>query len=439
MVSMTKNILSIFTLSLLVVLTACKPKYEATTPEQGEMNPTRFVMIGGGHTAGYMDDALTYEGQTNSVANILAEQFKTIGGGAFNQPYVGQSSMGVSMAGLAPFKLGYKVDCKGDTSLSPVRIATGGDLSILNDNLYTASNKFGNFGIPGLKLMDVSNTAYANVNPFFKRMTSSTTSSVLDNVMGVDPTFFSIFLGIEDVMDYAKSGGKNNNLPSTANFEAAYSNLVQVMTANGAKGVVATIPDVTQMPYFTTIPWNGLNLDSADNQTLNNIYNPLNFFFEIGSNPFMIEDPAANDFGVRQILDGELILLSVPLDSVKCNQMGVLFPLRTEFILTLAEISTLRNQIAAYNTIIKTIATQNNLAVVETDKFAQNLKHGFVYNGISMSAKFVSGGAYSLDGIHYNAKGNALLANEFIKAINKKYKSTLHQVNAGNYDATLFP
>jgi hypothetical protein len=430
---MTKHILSTLSLSLLLVLGACKPKYEATAPVQGEMNPTRFVMIGGGHAGGYMDDALTHEGQLNSVANIIAEQFKSVGGGSFNQPLVSQNSIGISLTNLAPFKLGYKTDCKNVTSLSPIRIATGGDLSVFNDNLYLASNKFGNFGIPGMKLLDVSSTSFANVNPFFKRMTSSTSSSVLDNVMGVDPTFFSIFLGIEDVMDYAKSGGKNNNLPSTATFETAYNNLVQVLTANGAKGVVATIPDVTQMPYFTTIPWNGLNLDESNVTTLNNIYNPLGFFFELGSNPFMIEDPAANDFGVRQILDGELILLSVPLDSVKCNQMGVLFPLRTEFVLTLSEIETLRNQIAAYNTIIKTIASQNNLAVVETDKFAQNLTDGFVYNGISMSAKFVSGGAYSLDGIHYNAKGNALLANEFIKAINKKYKSSLHQVNAGNY------
>jgi hypothetical protein len=436
---MTKHILSTLSLSLLLVLGACKPKYEATAPVQGEMNPTRFVMIGGGHAGGYMDDALTHEGQLNSVANIIAEQFKSVGGGSFNQPLVSQNSIGISLTNLAPFKLGYKTDCKNVTSLSPIRIATGGDLSVFNDNLYLTSNKFGNFGIPGMKLLDVSSTSFANVNPFFKRMTSSTSSSVLDNVMGVDPTFFSIFLGIEDVMDYAKSGGKNNNLPSTATFETAYNNLVQVLTANGAKGVVATIPDVTQMPYFTTIPWNGLNLDESNVTTLNNIYNPLGFFFELGSNPFMIEDPAANDFGVRQILDGELILLSVPLDSVKCNQMGVLFPLRTEFVLTLSEIETLRNQIAAYNTIIKTIASQNNLAVVETDKFAQNLTDGFVYNGISMSAKFVSGGAYSLDGIHYNAKGNALLANEFIKAINKKYKSSLHQVNAGNYGATLFP
>jgi hypothetical protein len=56
-----------------------------------------------------------------------------------------------------------------------------------------------------------------------------------------------------------------------------------------------------------------------------------------------------------------------------------------------------------------------------------------------MSAKFVSGGAYSLDAIHLNAKGNALLANEFIKAINNKYKSTIPQVNAGKYNATFFP
>jgi len=439
MVSMTRNIISVFTLCLIVVLTACKPKYEATIPEQGEMNPQRFVMIGGGHAGGYMDDALTHKSQMNSVANIIAEQFRTVGGGIFNQPLISQNSGGISMAGLSPFMLGYKTDCKNVSSLSPVRIATGGDLTIWNDNVYNSSNKFGNFGIPGLKLMEVSSNTYGSVNPFFNRMTSGASASVLDNAIAADPTFFSVFLGIEDVMDFAKSGGKNSNLPSTASFEAAYTNLVQVMKANGAKGVLATIPDVTQMPYFTTIPWNGLNLDETNVTTLNNIYNPLGFYFDLGSNPFMIEDPSANDFSVRQILDGELILLSVPLDSVKCNQMGVLFPLRSEFVLTLPEIEVLRNQIQAYNTIIKNIAALNNLALVETEKFAQNLSDGFVYNGISMSAKFVSGGAYSLDGIHFNAKGNALLANEFIKSINKKYKSTLHQVNTGNFGATLFP
>jgi len=67
------------------------------------------------------------------------------------------------------------------------------------------------------------------------------------------------------------------------------------------------------------------------------------------------------------------------------------------------------------------------------------LKTGFVYNGISLSAKFVSGGAYSLDGIHFNPRGNALVANEFIRAINSKFNSKIPELNAGSFRSILFP
>jgi hypothetical protein len=193
------------------------------------------------------------------------------------------------------------------------------------------------------------------------------------------------------------------------------------------------------MPYFTTIPWNGLTLDAASNTTVNSIYNPLGYYFSVGSNPFMIVDSTANQFATRQILSSELLLLSLPLDSVKCNQMGVLFPIRDEFVLDLSEIQMLRSRISEYNNVIISLASQYGLALVRADQLSSSLKTGFVYSGVSMSAKFVSGGAYSLDGIHYNAKGNALLANEFIKSINSKFKSRIPQLNANAYDATLFP
>ena len=436
---MKRNILSILSLSLLVVLTACKPKYEPETASKGEIDPTRFVMIGGGQVAGYMDDGLTYEGQQNSLANILAEQLKLVGGGDFKQALVSETSVGISGAGLAPFKLGYKTDCKGVTSLSPVRVATSGDASILGEMLYTSGSSFGNFGIPGLKLAEVGFSGYANNNPFFKRLASSTSTSVLVDAKAANATFFSLFLGLDDVLGYAKSGGTSATLPTTADFQTNYTAIVANMTENGAKGVLATIPDVTKMPYFTTIPWNGLNLDDSNVGLLNSFYNPLGYYFEIGPNGFMMVDSTANSFAVRPMVNGDLLSLAVPLDSIKCNQMGVLFPIRDEFILDAGEISVLRDRITAYNGIIKSIAAQYNLAVVETDKFLNNLSDGFIYNGVTMSAKFVSGGAYSLDGIHLNAKGNALLANEFIKAINNKYKSTIPQVNAGKYNATFFP
>ena len=56
-----------------------------------------------------------------------------------------------------------------------------------------------------------------------------------------------------------------------------------------------------------------------------------------------------------------------------------------------------------------------------------------------MSSTFVSGGAYSLDGLHFTPRGNALLANEFIKSINTYYGARIPEINAGNYRGALFP
>ena len=425
--------------SLLLLAISCKPKYESPSLSKGEIDPSRFVMIGGGHVAGYMNDGLYFEGQQNSLANLIAKQLAEVGGGEFNQPYLNQQSIGISTNLLSPLKLGYKTDCKGVTSLSPIRISETSDPNILGQNVYIANSSFGNFGIPGLKLSQVFSNTLPTTNPFFGRMSSSANASVMDDAFASQPTFFSLFLGLEEVLEYAKSGGTNENITPNILFADYYEQILQIATANGAKGVLATIPDVSEMPYFTTIPWNGLTLDAANNTTLNSIYNPLGYYFSVGSNPFMIVDSTANDFAVRQILSTELLTLSLPLDSVKCNQMGVLFPIRDEFVLDAGELQYLRGVIAEYNQIIRDLADQYNLAIVDVFDFSKNLKSGFVYNGVTMSSKFVSGGAYSLDGIHFNAKGNALLANEFLKSINLKYKSRIPLLNANAFDATFFP
>lgn len=432
-----KNI-SIFIFAVTIFLSSCKPSIEDPNYSKGEINPDRFIMIGGGHSAGYMDDALYNEGQQNSLANLIANQLKLVGLQQFNQPLVNPSSVGIGLTGLSAMYLNYKTDCKGVSSLSPIRIASNGDQSIFNDNLYSTTAPFGNYGIPGLKLMNVNSQNYASSDAFFARMASSLNTSVAADAAATNPTFFATFLGLEDVLAFAKSGGIQN-LPDPADFQAEYAALIQNLTANGAKGVIGIIPDVTEMPYFTTIPWNGLNLDSANNTTLNSVYNPIGYYFNVGANPFMIEDTAANIFGIRQILSTELLLLGLPLDSVKCYQMGVLFPLRDEFVLDNAEITELRNKIEQYNAAIRSIANQYNLAVAETGAFVSNLKTGFIFNGVSVSAKFVSGGAYSLDGLHFNPRGNALLANEFIRAINNKYNSNIPELNAGAYRSILFP
>ena len=107
--------------------------------------------------------------------------------------------------------------------------------------------------------------------------------------------------------------------------------------------------------------------------------------------------------------------------------------------ITETEANEIRNAITTYNSIIQATAQQHNLAVADIHQFFKKLKAGFVYNGISLNSSFVSGGAFSLDGIHLNARGNALLANEFLKAINAKFGSNFPLIDATKYKGVTFP
>jgi hypothetical protein len=443
---------------LLIALMACKPKEPMLSVHSGTADFSKFVAIGDGHTAGYMDDALSLHGQQNALGTLLQMQLQLAGANPTILPWLDPSNVGINTQQQARLMLGYKTDCMGIQGLSPIRFSAQGEVVSFTQSAYIPNQKYSNYGIPGLKMIDMVSNLIGNpndqkYNPYFGRMSmdqfvlpmTGTWSSVQENVLfGGYPTFSSIYLGLEDLLPYAKSGATQNpmtpvsGLPNVG-FDESINQLLSQLSSNNAKGVIATLPDVTKFPYFTTIPYNGLKLDAASVVTLNQIYGPLGFAFHVGENPFMIEDPSAGMFGVRPMLPGELILLSVPLDSIKCHQMGSVFPLRDEFVLTLDEIQQVQSRTTAFNQIIRAKANEVGFAVVETSPFYEKTNAGFVYNGASLSAKFVSGGVFSLDGIHLNPRGNALLTNEFLKAINVKFKSNLPMLNALNYNSVLFP
>ncbi|MGZ3866516.1 MAG: hypothetical protein ACXVC6_09465 [Bacteroidia bacterium] len=433
-----------------VILMSCKPNIKAPAVEKGHVDATRFVAVGNSITSGYADGALYYEGQKNSFVNLIAEQFKLIGGGNFNQPYMNASSVGVGSDGNAPFKLGYATDCLGATSLMPVPTATAGDVAALSTSIYASQGPFNNMGVPGAKVITAVTAGYGNqangagnYNPFFYRMAANpTTSSMLSDAVAMNPTFFSLFLGNNDVLAYALAGGNSDFItplagPVGVGFEASLQSIVNALTANGANGVIGNIPDITALPYFTTIPYNGLALRQGQADSLNNATGGF-FGFKAGNNNFMIEDPDSA-LGFRHIHAGELILLDVPLDQIKCHGMGSLTPIPDKYVLRAGEIENIQNAITAYNNIIASIANDKGLALVDVNAFLKSAQKGIVYNGVALNMNFVTGGAFSLDGLHLNPIGQALLANEFIKAINKKYSSTIPQVDATKYRGIIFP
>lgn len=441
-----------FFISVMLLAAGCKPELNPKNPEKGEVNAARFVAVGGSGTAGFSDGAYYREGQENSLANILAGQFKLIGGGDFSQPWISESSAGIGFTGKSRSVLGYKTDCLGVTSLSPVSFASAGDMGIFGANLYAGMGPFGNMAVPGLKATELEIAGYGNAangagnyNPFFARMASAVTASVLSDAMSQEPTFFALYIGEQDILNFASSGGTSPMTPvaggAGVGFAASVDQAAAKLTANGAKGVIGNVPDVLQYPFFNTVPYNGLVLDAANAASLNTVLGPLGFTFHVGSNAFLVEDPtpAGGQFGVRQLVEGEKILLSVPLDSVKCNKMGSVFPFRGEFVLDLSEIAAIKANTAAYNNAIANTAATYGLALADANATIKSFKTGMIFNGIGVNANFVSGGAFSLDGIHLNPIGQALLANQFIKSINSKFGSTIPQVDATRYRGVRFP
>ncbi len=381
--------------------------------------------------------------------SILVKQFSLISSVNFSVPNVSGASVGVNLDSNSRLILGYKTDCKGETSLSPIREAQGGDVSILGSNIY--STGFNNLGVPSAGVLDINQVGYGNpsngignYNPYFARMSSNQSSaSILLDAVSQNPTFFTIELGEADLMTFAKSGGTSTS-PPVANgtmgigFDGSLEEIVSALDINGAKGAISNVPDVLSYPYFTTIPYNGLKLDVDKAATLNNVFNSLGLFFVVGDNPFVIVD-TTQAINVRKMVEGELVLLSAPLDSVKCFGMGSIFGIPDKHILTIQEISTINSYQVGYNSAISTVAQAHNLAEVDKKNLITSLSTGIVYNGVSMSTEFVTGGAFSLDGRNLNPSGQALLANLYIEAINATFNAKIPTASVVNYPGVIFP
>jgi lysophospholipase L1-like esterase len=440
-----------FSIIIVVCLTSCKPKFDIPEPKKGSADFTKYVALGNSITAGYADGALYYEAQENSFPAILAKQFELVGGGKFTIPFVSSGSNGISVINNntisinAKSTLSYKTDCKDVTSLSPIRLTPNDNYNVFTTSIFNASNPFHNLGTPDAKVFHLNHKGYGNssssyYNAYYNRIASSTNSSIIDDAKQLNATFFSLLIGSNDVLTYALNGGASDSLTSSSRFNQHIDTILEKLTQNGAKGVIGNIPDITELPFFTTIPYNGLTLDEEKVEQLNNLYAPLGIgiTFSVGANAFVIQDATA-PIGFRQIKNNELILLSIPLDSVKCHNIGSLIPIPNRFVLNTTEINDIKNHINNYNLKLQNSAQAKNLAFVDVKSLFHKLKSGIMYNGININTQFVKGGAFSLDGVNLNPIGNALLANEFIKSINLTFSSRIPQVDVTKFRGVIFP
>lgn len=439
--------------SLAVCQLSCRPDLKPPVPSSGDADFSSFVALGGNFMSGYADGALTEEGQKRSVPMLLSEQMGHAAGGTlfFLSPYMPDNAgLGINpKAWESDYQhssiLRYKTDCQGVEGLKPVKelfsAASAGAY------LQHIAQSFQNISVPFAKIADYNNPSLGvsgNSNPYYARFSSNPGSStMLGDAKAQQPTFFALWAGMEDVYDYARNGGYGQSVLSSGSF-AAY--LDTVCTQLNAKGVIANIPDLSSFPFYTLVPWNGLDLTQVRTDSLNLAYfgpppYPGLDTFRVGKNGFMIEDPAstAPPAGYRKMKEGEYILLTIPLDSMKCNKMGSFIPLPDRYVLDSGEVSQINQVIADYNAVIMAKAQQYNLALVDMNVYFKSVVEGVKWNGVEFNATFVSGGFFSLDGYHPNQKGYALIANEFIRAVNSKYNASIPWVNCPDCNGIKFP
>ncbi|RLD41949.1 MAG: hypothetical protein DRI89_08490 [Bacteroidetes bacterium] len=441
---------------VLFLASSCKPEVNDFTPDAGSADFSTYVAVGNSLTAGYADGALYKSGQSYGWANILSAQLKQSGGGDFVLPVI-ESEQGVLPGKLV---LGPSTDCLGNVSLGPVP-ANDGDLDPWNNHIDYAIN---NLGVPGAKVGHLLFPGYGNpanlpaglANPYFVKFASTPDITVLEQALSMQPTFISLWIGNNDVLGYATSGGAGSEITPVADFAGQYGYLAQNLFAGGSEGILANIPDIANAAFFTTVPYNPIVLtDQVLVDQLNTAYAPYNAAmaslglpyrvnWSLGANPMVIVDKDMGmpvpEFNIRQIESNELVLLTIPQDSIKCAQWGSAKPIPDQYVLTVKEIKNVNDATEQFNNIIKQTAQDLNLAFADFNSLMKQMQGtGLVYDGITFTTAFVYGNLFSLDGIHLSPQGNAVVANYYIDAINATYGANVPKVNISDYPPITLP
>ncbi len=462
------------------LLFACEPEFDDVDFNGGSADFSRTVAVGNSLSAGFQSNALSAEGQEYSLPNMIASQLKQVGGGAFLQPIIpGDAGLkGVGLSSLLPpglvlpeFVLRLAPDCQGTVGPAP-QLASGPYSGAEFAANISANGPFNNIGVPGARVSNLSQAGYGSSqgNPYFARFAGNPLETMLEAAMKVNPTFFELWIGNNDVLGYSTSGGDDGGdaITSTTVFDADFKEALDSLTKNGAKGVVANIPYVTSIPYFTTVPAGTDAITEAQATQLNAGYAAYNagldglvqvpsanltqaeadrrkISFTAGQfNTFVVIDPTLTDLtafnaaviNMRQITSSELLTLTTPGDSIRCANWGTAKPIPGNFHITDAELDKIKTAIDAFNATIKAEADARGLAYVDANARLQELAtSGITVDGIGFSSAFVSGGAFSLDGVHLSTRGYAYIANDFIKAINAKYAANIPSVVVSSYPA----
>lgn len=371
----------------------------AFAQDTGTADFTRYMAVGDSLTAGFASSGLHEDVQRLSYPALLAGQAGI--GDTFEQPLAGAP-------GIPPL-----LSLQGFNGASPIiapRAANPG--APLN---LTLPRPYDNMAVPGFRVGDVVRTVTGNA---IIDLILRGQGTQLQQAAALQPTLATVWLGNNDVLAAATSGLviEGVTLTPVGQFRSDYRTVLATLSAVGADLVVATIPNVTAIPFVNTLP--PVLVDPSTGEPV-----------LIGGAPVPLIGPAGPlSLGDKVLLSASALLgvgIGIPVAAGGTGQ-----PLPDSAFLTVAEFETIVARTAAYNSVIREEAASFGAAVVPIDTFFDRVAaEGFALGGgQTYTTDFLTGGIFSYDGVHPTPFGYAVVANQFIRVINDTFGAAIPRV-----------
>ncbi len=362
----------------------------------------RYVAIGGALSAGMRSGGVYREAQLTSFAGLLAAQL----GVTFRQPLFDQE-----WGNGSGYKLAFRT---GDGRVRHRHVTN--QLGIEKGgwhHLKPYSGEIDNFSFPYLsKNLGSLSHSHDETRRFVNRITGaqryageSSLFSWLKKQQQCD--FFTFEIGMDDLVSSVMKGGKGGifAIDPLRIDRSDEVRLIRNFAALKARGVLATVPDVINFPYFRQVTGEMIrDLDARLWVHRSTSREPVAF------------DPAIDillpGFRVQQILDGTLkgdvvlkdeeVLSRDPYDDEWSYVSPALF-----------------NQWK-----IRRTAAELDYPVADLHRLYEEVLAGRLVtaDGVKVDPRWPEGNFFSADGITPTAFGHAVIANEFIRVLNNHYK-----------------
>lgn len=393
----------------------------------GTADFSNVVAVGTSISAGYQSGGVVNRHQIRSFPALFAQQvgMTVVSDGTSGFTFNGLSNDGVS--GYPPTYTLLEIK-----SLSPLVINNVGRTPGAPQNMANGGLDYHNMAVPGELAVDVvDSTLYtvdpnpvrgANYNKFYWNIIYRGRGLGIQQLVRRAPTFVTYEFGANEVLG-AATAGTANVFPS-ATYDAAVRGALNTLHAAvpNAKVAVFNVPGVTAIPFCTTFSPVTLDMLTGTPVALlgpNGALSPTDLVlltakdslaigtgFAVGSYNYL--NPAAPGNGR---------------------------PLTNAQVLNDAEQTTINTTIFNMNASIDSIVA-NRPWTTKVDfnaLLAGIAAEGYTVGSVTYTSDFVTGGLFSLDGVHPTDLAHAIICNTLIDAVNAQWGATIPHLNLSEH------